>query len=288
MTPISEQPSALPLLTASRDFLGSEQRIVDFILAHTDRAPHLTSAQLARESNTSEASVSRFCKKLGFKNYRAFQFSLTRDLLTQGGGEQITREVSLDDIPQALANIQNAKIREIESTLNALDHNDLRRVVELFAHAGSVVFAAVGNTTAVAIDASIKFGQLGIRSFASTISESSTSLALTLGKNDLLVLISNSGKSRRLQHVLAAARTGACTVITITGDVESPLARGADIVLRTVNYEALLTTADFTFSKIPATLIIEVIYNFLLPELPDARDTISDYEELIQPDKDVE
>lgn len=288
MTSTTEQPSALPLLTSSRQFLSSEQRIVDFILGNIDRAPHMTSAQLARASKTSEASVSRFCKKLGFKNYRAFQFSLARDLATQTGDVQITREVSLDDVAQSLANIKNAKVREIESTIDVLDEQTLRHVVELFAHAGTILFAAVGNTTAVAIDASIKFGQLGLKSIANTITESSTSLALTLGHGDLLVLISNSGKSQRLQRILHAARNGGCTVILVTGDATSPLARQADIVLRTINYEALLTTADFTFSKIPAMLIIEIIYNFLLPLLPGARDAISGYEELIQPDKEME
>ena len=101
--------------------------IRQFILGNTDRAPQMTSAQLAHASNTSEASVSRFCKKLGFKNYRAFQFSLAHDLATQADDVQITREVSLDDIAQSLANIKNAKVREIESTLDALDENTLRR-----------------------------------------------------------------------------------------------------------------------------------------------------------------
>jgi RpiR family carbohydrate utilization transcriptional regulator len=55
-----------------------------------------------------------------------------------------------------------------------------------------------------------------------------------------------------------------------------------------VNHEALLTTGDFAFSKMSATMIIEVIYNFLLPEIEDAREHISYYEELIQPDKVVE
>ena len=59
-------------------------------------------------------------------------------------------------------------------------------------------------------------------------------------------------------------RRGGATVILICGNTHAPLARLADIVLRTVNYEALLTTVDFTFSKISATLIIEVIYSFLL------------------------
>lgn len=283
-----ELPSALPLITSSRPLLDSERRIVDFILANTDRAPQMTSAQLARASSTSEASVSRFCKRLGFSNYRAFQFSLARDLAARSGDEQVTREVSLDDVEQSLANIKHAKQREIEATLDALDADTLRHVVDLFSKAGLIVFAAVGNTNAVAIDAAIKFGQLGIRSVANTITESSTSLALTMREGDVLVLISNSGKSQRLERILRGAKRGGATVILICGNTTAPLARQSDIVLRTVNFEALLTTVDFTFSKISATLIIEVIYSFLLTIVPDARDAISGYEELIQPDKDME
>lgn len=44
MSTITELPSALPLITSSRQFLDSEQHIVDFILANTDRAPQMTSA----------------------------------------------------------------------------------------------------------------------------------------------------------------------------------------------------------------------------------------------------
>ena len=283
-----EQPSALALITSTRSFLDSEKRIVDFILKNPDKAPSMTSAQLAAASSTSEASVSRFCRRLGFANYRAFQFSLARDLAVQRDDIQITREVTMENVSQSIANIRHAKVREIESTLENLDEDVLRRVVDLFARAGMVLFAAVGNTNAVAIDAAIKFGQLGLKSFATTITESSTSLALSMREDDILVLISNSGKSKRLERVLHAAKQGGATVILITGDATSPLARMSDVVLRAVNYEALLTTVDFTFSKISATLIIEVIYSFLLSVLPGARDAISGYEELIQPDKEME
>ena len=71
--------------------------------------------------------------------------------------------------------------------------------MDLFARADMILFAAVGNTNAVAIDAAIKFGQLGLRSVATTITESSTSLALSMRKGDVLFLISNSGKSKRLE-----------------------------------------------------------------------------------------
>jgi len=41
----------------------------------------MTSAELARCSSTSEATVTRFCKNLRFENNRAFQLALARDVM---------------------------------------------------------------------------------------------------------------------------------------------------------------------------------------------------------------
>ena len=66
----SGELSALSLISSTREFSGTEQRIVNYILNHREEAPTMTAAQLARRSGTSEATISRFCKHLGFDNYR--------------------------------------------------------------------------------------------------------------------------------------------------------------------------------------------------------------------------
>ena len=275
--------SALSLISTHKGYSESEQRIVDYILEHQSEAPRLTAAQLSRAAATSEATVSRFCRKLGFGSFRSFQFSLARDLESQRN-EGLTDEVSLDNMEQSLKNILAAKVSELNATIDGIDHDTLAAVVHALKNAGVIEFAAVGNTNAVALDATFKFSQLGLRCMASTISETSIGFALTLRPGDVIVLISNSGKSRRLNRMAKAAPT----VVVISSDSKSPLARLADYTFNTVNHEALLTTGDFAFSKMSATMIIEVIYNFLLPEIEDAREHISYYEELIQPDKVVE
>lgn len=279
--------SALSLISNHKGFSESEQRIVAYILSNQAQAPRLTAAQLSRAADTSEATVSRFCRKLGFGSFRSFQFSLARDLESQRG-EGLTAEVSLDNMDQSLKNILAAKVSELNATIDGLDHETLRCVVNELKEAGTIQVAAVGNTNAVALDATFKFSQLGLRCATSEISETSIGFALTLHPGDVLLIISNSGKSRRLNRMARAARAGGATVVVITGDATSPLAQLADHIFTTVNHEARLTTGDFAFSKISATMIIEVIYNFLLPEIEGAREHISHYEELIQPDKIVE
>ena len=279
--------SALSVISNHKGFSESEQRIVSYILANQTMAPRLTAAQLSRAADTSEATVSRFCRKLGFGSFRSFQFSLARDLESQRN-EGLTDEVSLDNMEQSLKNILAAKVSELNATIDGIDHETLKAVVRVIQHAGIIQIAAVGNTNAVALDATFKFSQLGLRCVTSEIHETAIGFSLTLKPGDVLLLISNSGKSRRLNRMARAARDRGATIVVITGDASSPLAKLADHIFLTVNHEARLTTGDFAFSKISATMIIEVIYNFLLPEIENAREHISHYEELIQPDKVVE
>ena len=266
--------SALSLITSTKNYSDTERRIVDFILEHREEASRMTAAQLSRSSGTSEATVSRFCRKLGFGSYRSFQFSLARDVATreQGG---VTDEVSLDNIEQSLKNIASSKLSEIDATIAAIDRDDLKAAVNLIANAGVIQIAAVGSTNSVALDATFKFSQLGLRCVTNEISETGIGFSLTLTPDDVLMVISNSGRSKRLNRIVQAAKEKGTTVIVISGDAKSPLAQKADYLFQTVNHESLLTTGDFAFSKMSAALIIEVIYNFLMPTIPDAREHIS-------------
>ena len=132
--------SALSLISTHQGYSESEQRIVDYILEHQSEAPRLTAAQLSRAAATSEATVSRFCRKLGFGSFRSFQFSLARDLESQRN-EGLTDEVSLDNMEQSLKNILAAKVSELNATIDGIDHDTLAAVVHALKHAGVIEFA---------------------------------------------------------------------------------------------------------------------------------------------------
>ena len=150
-----------------------------------------------------------------------------------------------------------------------------------------VQIAAVGNTIPVAMDAAFKFNQLGMRCITSEISEKNSAFALTLTPQDVLLLISNSGKSRRLNQMAQTARDNGVPVVLITCDRSSPLAQLADHLLISTNREQLITTTDFALSRISAVVIIEVLYNFLLVGRPGAKGFVSRHEVLMAHDKDV-
>lgn len=75
--------SVVTLLCSGIQLYSAERRIADCILKDVKWASVVTSAQLAHASQSSEATVTRLCHKLGFENYRKFQLALARDVMEQ-------------------------------------------------------------------------------------------------------------------------------------------------------------------------------------------------------------
>ena len=122
--------SALTLLCSGIQLYSAERRIADCILADVKRASMCTSAELARLSCSSEATITRLCHKLGFENYRKFQLALARDAMEQQEAQRM-RDEGQDELHQALLNILANREEELRATIQAIDTRQLRQILSL-------------------------------------------------------------------------------------------------------------------------------------------------------------
>lgn len=102
---------------------------------------------------------------------------------------------------------------------------------------GKLVVSGVGKAGDVGRKMVSTFNSAGISSvFLSPLDARHGDLGL-IGKHDVLLLISNSGKTREITELVTLARALSPTLPTIclTGNSRSPLARTADFVLYTGN-----------------------------------------------------
>lgn len=62
------------------NFSKMEQKIANYILNHPEEVKQLTTYQVAKICKTSQASIVRFAKKIGFSGYPDFKLSLSQDI----------------------------------------------------------------------------------------------------------------------------------------------------------------------------------------------------------------
>ena len=253
--------SALTLLCSGIQLYSAEQRIADCILADVKWAASATSAELARQSQASEATVTRLCHKLGFESYRKFQLALARDVMEQQEVEKSHAAAQPDRMRSILQKFLINKQEEVRATVQALDADQLRAALARLNAAHVVEVAAASHNLSVALEASVKFGSLGKRCVASAIPEKTRAFAATLTKNDLLLVISGTGRNPALEEV---ARENGAAILLITSDRHSPLAQQADHVLLASNREQCLIKGDHAPSQLSVLLVIEVLYYLML------------------------
>lgn len=275
------------ICSAYDSYFDAEKKIADCIIERKDEVIEMTVAELARASGTSDATVSRFCRRCGFKGFQNLKMSLAQEVLEERGKSiQVSNDILREDIAQSLQNILANKVAELTQTVSMMEPKKLEKILTLLEQAHTVQVVAVGNTIPVALDFSFKLNQLGIPAVSGTIWETQMAYTLNMKKGDVLVVISNSGMSRRLLTLVEGAREKAIKVIAITNSPESPVARASDYHITTATREKLLL-GEFCFSRVSATMVVETLYLFLAVSKKDSHDYIRRHEIAISEDKTV-
>lgn len=280
--------SVLGVICSSYDsYFDAEKKIADCILERKEEVIDMTVAELAKASGASEATVSRFCRRCGFKGFHHLKMTLAREVMAEKGkGMAVSNDILRSDISQSLQNILANKVTEITQTVSMLEPGNLEQILLRIEQARMVQVVAAGNTIPVALDFSFKLNQLGIASVSGTIWETQMAYALNMTPEDVIVVISNSGISRRLLTLIQGAKENGIAVIAVTNHPESPVALEADYHITTATREKLLL-GEFCFSRVSATMVMEILYLFLAVSKADAYDSIRRHEVAIAEDKET-
>ena len=282
---MNQSQSVLDCITVLYDQLfDAEKKIAKFILNNPKKVVDMTVSELAEISDVSIASVSRFCRKVGLKGFAQLKISLAQELVESHKSGEISNDISVNNIPQSLQNILANKITELKQTVNQINTDEFREILEGIRDSSRVQVIAVGNTIPVAIDAAFKFNELGIPTTAGTIWETQLSYSFTLGKGDVLIAISNSGESDKVLEAVKIANNNKAMTIGITNSPHSAIGEEVQYHITTATREKLFLD-EFCFSRVSASTVIEIIFLFLTEMIENSHKSMIKCEEMFAVDK---
>ena len=245
-----------------------EKLIADFVMANQRDIPSMTTREIATCSETSAATVSRFVRHLGYESFSDLRDAMLHENGTGDSAEVPSTVISLDAPRAAMETVLLAKNRELLDTLNLIDERELVRAVRLIEQADTIVFAAVGNTIPAALSASFLLAQLGLRTHCAPTTEAMMLSSMSLTKRDVLVFMSKSGHSKRLNQMMDNAIDSMTPTIVITNIPVSPLATRATCMLQTATRDKMLNS-DLPFSHNSINYISEVLFLLLCSDVPN-------------------
>ncbi len=276
------EKSVLDIICASLDsFFESERKIGTYIIQHTAEVVDMTVGELAQACGVSDASVSRFCKKINMKGFHHLKITLAKEISEKGiEEEEVSNHISVNDIEQSLKNILANKVTEITQTVSMMDAKQLSEILNKLNMARTVQFFAVGNTIPVAIDGAFKLNQIGIPAVSGTIWETQIGYTYNMTAEDVVIAISNSGESTAVLRALEAAKSAGAITLSITNSEKSSAAQLSDYHITTATREKLFLDG-YCFSRVSATTVIEILYLFLTSMRKDAYKSIVRHEQAI-------
>ena len=213
-----------------------EKKIADYILENPEKIIHSTINELAEDLGVADATVFRFCKRIGFKGYQAMKIALASEVIEPI--QQIHEEISENDsVKTVTEKVFKSNVRTLENTLEILNGHSIEKAVEFLLQANRVEFYGTGGSAVIAMDAFHKFVRTGIKAFSFVDSHFQLMSSSQLSENDVAVIISHSGTNKDTINIMKTAKNNGAKTIGITGYPKSPIAQNADVALFTSSEE---------------------------------------------------
>lgn len=214
------------ILEKYKGLFPAEKKVADYIIANSSNIINLNVAELASLSATSDATVVRTVKHLGYDGYYQMRLLLSKDI----GKSEI-----LDQNEDTISSMKKFFLSEADRIIRLSESIDLSQIVEIanvIINAKCTHLVAAGNTTTVTSDLGFRLERKSIPCTYSLLYEHYYN-HITLGSNsDVVIAISRSGASKQVIRAVELAKKKNMKVIVITGELNPSLTNNADYIIK--------------------------------------------------------
>ncbi|MET9292020.1 MurR/RpiR family transcriptional regulator [Streptomyces sp. NPDC003077] len=231
-------PAALAakVRTLGPSMTRSMQRVAEAVAGDPAGCAALTVTGLAERTGTSEATVVRTSRLLGYPGYRDLRLALAALAAQQAAGTApaVTADIALDDaLPEVVAKLAAEERQCLSDTAAGLDVTQLEAAVGALATARRIDVYGIGASSLVGQDLVQKLLRIGLIAHAHADPHLAVTNAVQLRAGDVAVAITHSGRTTDVIEPLRVAFERGATTIAITGRADREIASYADHILAT-------------------------------------------------------
>ncbi|WP_194435234.1 MurR/RpiR family transcriptional regulator [Vibrio fluminensis] len=257
--------------------LSKKLRVVaEYISENANEVQYQTITDLARNTATSEATVVRLCRDMGYKGYSDFRMALAVELSQ-------TQARSAQDIEGDICDVsaQNAAAGLLD-TAKLIDRKSLAKISERVHEAKFINCVGVGASSIVGRYLAYRLLRIGKKVTMFEDTHLAAMNAVRSEQGDLWFAISSSGSTREVIHAVTQAHDRDIPVIALTNISHSPLSTICSEMLVAARPEGPLTGGAFA-SKVGALLLVDVLVNNLIESYPEYSESVLDTAQVVMP-----
>lgn len=234
----------------------SEKKVADYVMQTRSAVLQMRIVDLAAAAEVSEPTVLRFCRALGFEGFQDFKLTLAQNVATNNSYQQFRLD-SRDSVEQFKEKIFDSTVGNLVRVKNDLDADNLERAIQALSQTRRVDCYGFGASAPICSDAQHKFFRLNMSATAYSDPHLQTMAAVTLQTGDVVISISQTGRTRDLLHTTQLALQAGATVIALCPS-HTPLAELAQITLF-IDLDGDKELGTLMSSRITQMVVIDVL-----------------------------
>ena len=96
---------------------ASEKKLANFITASGQRSQSMSISELAAACGVAEATISRFCRRMGYRGYSAFRLAIAAATAARADSDPLSGEIQPEDsVPDLSSKLANVEIEALPGT----------------------------------------------------------------------------------------------------------------------------------------------------------------------------
>lgn len=227
--------------------------------------------ELATRCETSETTVIRLCRTIGFSGYPAFRLALAAAAASMGDEpEYLSGEILPDDTTaQVIRKVTGTDAQAIVETADQMSKELIEQAARAIGAAERINLFGVGASSFVAQDLQFKLLRIGLSCQTFADPHLALSSAALLGRGDVALGLSHTGTTPDTIRYLAVAAESGATTIAVTNHPRAAITQSAQITLTTAARETTFRSGAMA-SRIAQLTLVDVLFVLVAQQRIDA------------------
>ena len=257
--------SIIPVIESNYDnFTTMEKGIADFFIKNRKKMDFSAKA-ISEMLFVSEASLSRFAKKCGYRGYREFIYQYEENFVEKK--ESITGNTRM---------VLNTYQELLNKSYNLVDESQIARVRKFLSKASRVFVCGIGSSGLAAQEMKLRFMRIGVDIDAISESDLMRMQAVFLNDSSLAIGISISGEKEEVLFALKEAHKRKARTILVTAKNKESFDEYCDEVVLIPSL-VHLNHGNVISPQFPVLVMLDIWYSYYVEQDKYKKEILHDH-----------
>ena len=230
---------------------GSERVVVDFINENSEKLINMSIVDMANDTYTSPATVSRAIKKCGLDGFAELRYKISKSNKSNSDFKEIN-------------DILGKSLVEAVKTIENLSAEKIMKSTKIISNSNRIYILARGLSELVAEEFDLKLKLLGYNTFLITDPNIMMNITKKLHKSETIVVFSLKGKTVEIVESVRNAKECGCKVISCTCNESILINELSDVYLVGIKHARISIKDHEVTSRLPLYIISRGIIDYLI------------------------